>query len=399
MKKHGNTYIFESIDLIISHLLNSENSESDSLNEAQWVTFESKIKAEAKRIQKSVTRQLFSMTKQSRKDLLINQYHSTLNHLQNQLLAFKHSKALPLDNSSRIIVLLESCLQDILSYIESRYYTHLSMDELVSSAHLKVILKKFKKRLQQLSKKLTKSEFNNPVRRLVLRRLFRFVNTDCYPIQITYRDVKYKEALLKGLEELKSDQAHTEIFDSMDRLLIYLNFNSKNYIQLLLAKFETNVRGLQTPAEKFKTLQYYYKAFKQIHPKPRMILNPGYANLETIITGWIKEELSFLKETEPLTLQTASSNSVNTTADHSKVICNLSSDQIALILRAADESRLLQARSMSQVFKSIVPHLSTPNKTELSYNAVRNKTYHVEERDKNIAIERLERMIGKIREF
>lgn len=82
-----------------------------------------------------------------------------------------------------------------------------------------------------------------------------------------------------------------------------------------------------------------------------------------------------------------------------KVLCKLSTDQTALILRASDELKILISKSMNHLFKTIVPFLSTSNKTDLSYNAMRSKAYAAEERDKEIAIETLERMIKQIKEY
>jgi len=74
-------------------------------------------------------------------------------------------------------------------------------------------------------------------------------------------------------------------------------------------------------------------------------------------------------------------------------------DQTGLIIRAADELRILVAKSMSQVFKTIVPHLSTPYKEDLSYDGMRSKSFVAEERDKQKAIEALQRIIKKIEEY
>ena len=82
-----------------------------------------------------------------------------------------------------------------------------------------------------------------------------------------------------------------------------------------------------------------------------------------------------------------------------KVLCALSVDQIGLILKAADDTRLVQARSLNQVFKSIVPYLSTTVKTDISFDSMRASTYHPEAPDKEKAIAALERMIGKIKEY
>jgi tRNA(His) 5'-end guanylyltransferase len=92
--------------------------------------------------------------------------------------------------------------------------------------------------------------------------------------------------------------------------------------------------------------------------------------------------------------QTTAMNKTN-----EKVLCKLSTDQTALILRASDELKILIARSMNQVFKTIVPFLSTPNKIELSYDSMRSKSYVAEERDKELAINALECIIKKIKSY
>ena len=73
--------------------------------------------------------------------------------------------------------------------------------------------------------------------------------------------------------------------------------------------------------------------------------------------------------------------------------------QTGLILRATDELRILVSKSMNEVFKTIVPHLSTPYKEDLSYDGMRSKSYVAEDRDKQIAIETLERIIKKIKQY
>src|ERR1700744_451423 len=65
-----------------------------------------------------------------------------------------------------------------------------------------------------------------------------------------------------------------------------------------------------------------------------------------------------------------------------KVLCALSVDQLGLILKAADDTRLIVSRSISLVFRTIVPFLSTNKKRHISWNSMRSSTYHPEESDK-----------------
>ena len=136
-----------------------------------------------------------------------------------------------------------------------------------------------------------------------------------------------------------------------------------------------------------------------------MILNPKFHDLETVLGNWFTQEILYLEKKLHLSvvpLQSKKKNPIDkqaTAKEKQKVLCMLSTDQMGLILRASDELRILVAKSMSQVFKTIVPTFSTPYKEDLSYDGMRSKSYVAEERDKQIAIETLERIIKKIKEY
>jgi hypothetical protein len=86
-------------------------------------------------------------------------------------------------------------------------------------------------------------------------------------------------------------------------------------------------------------------------------------------------------------------------AERQKVLCTLSADQIALILRGADEAQVIKARSMNAVFKAIVPFLSTEHRENLSADSVRSKAYNPEEADRDAAISALQAIIRKIKSY
>jgi hypothetical protein len=82
-----------------------------------------------------------------------------------------------------------------------------------------------------------------------------------------------------------------------------------------------------------------------------------------------------------------------------KVLCRLSVDQVAIILKAADDIKLLVARSFSLVLRRIVPFLSTERLANFSWKSARSSTYKMEASDKEVAIRTLEALITKIREY
>lgn len=82
-----------------------------------------------------------------------------------------------------------------------------------------------------------------------------------------------------------------------------------------------------------------------------------------------------------------------------KVTCRLSVDQIAIILKAADDTRLLTARSFSLVLRSITPYLSTERMASFSWKSARSSTMKMEDRDKQVAAAALEQLIKQIKNY
>jgi hypothetical protein len=161
----------------------------------------------------------------------------------------------------------------------------------------------------------------------------------------------------------------------------------------------------ESPTDKMENLLLCYKEFNQIHSKDGVVLNPNHQDLKIILSDWFKHEMIYLEKKLHISvvpvrsLDKRSNQTMVIDAISDKVLCKLSTDQTALILRASDELKIIVAKSMNHVFKTIVPFLSTPNKVNLSYDSMRSKSYVAEERDKKIVIETLGRIIKQIEEY
>lgn len=405
MNTHVNAYIFEWIDSFIAQILDPQQKDFLISNEKQIEAWSVKIQQENSRLKSQIRNQLFSLHKHNKKQLLISEYYSTLTLLLNQVLRYKKDNHFEQQSIEQMVSLIQSVLEEVLVFIETRYFSLINPEAQVSATCCKAIQEEMKGRIQTLTSRLGSEHLKNATFEMVLRKLLRFTENKLPEFKANYRTVFYKKALLKGLEELHWIENDPEDFSELDQLLIFLNFNSKTYTNLLISFIKEKVSESKTPLEKISRLQFYHKAFKQIQSKPKTVLNPEYYDLKISMKNWFDQEIKYTEKTVDLVTtsgafltETGASKNLPAQAKQ-KVLCNLSSDQLALILRAADESKILMARSMSEVFKTIVPHLSTPYKEDLSYQSMRVKTYNVEDRDRQIAIEMLETIINKIKTF
>ena len=166
------------------------------------------------------------------------------------------------------------------------------------------------------------------------------------------------------------------------------------------------INAFEQAKDRMGWLLFYFKEFNQIAINEDVVLHNNHQNLKKVLHDWYKQELNFLekrenlKATVPFPMQNKKQSVHNSVeSKQEKILCQLSTDQTALILRASGELKILMSKSMNHIFKTIVPYLATPHKNNLSYDSMRSKAYVAEERDKEIAIETLERMIKQIREY
>ena len=82
-----------------------------------------------------------------------------------------------------------------------------------------------------------------------------------------------------------------------------------------------------------------------------------------------------------------------------KLLIRLSGDQIGILIRAAYEGQLIDQPSKRAAYKALAPFLSTPNKEELSDDSLRSNAGRPEDRDCEIVIAILEKLIQLIKDY
>jgi hypothetical protein len=395
-------YTLEWIDLVITVTLNPKKTDLSEITDTQIEAIISRLTSEKEQLESQLKHQVFGLTKQKQIELLIKQYHSALIVLLDQ--AFENQNNCPVKNQplKNLNKALISCLDELLSFIEVRFNQYLSLEQRVPVTYLLVSKKELQKKLNKLEQSLIEKVNDQPFIDIVLNPLYAFINDLKENLEVSFQELLYRKELLKELELLENPEKEIGVYTALNELLIYLNFNSKAYMDYFTKKLAEKTNSKETITEKMDELLIHYKAFNQLHRKPGIVLNPQYADLKTALGKWFKHELFYLEKKRHLAIMPMDENTVPVTTKDikkHKILSMLSVDQMALILRSADDLKILIARSMNAIFKTIVPHLSTPHQVDLSYDSMRSKSYSAETRDKEIVIDTLQQMIDKIQEY
>jgi len=394
-------YPLEWLDSLISLTLNPQKIYLHDLTKDDIQSLSEKAAIEVVHIQSELRNQVFSLHKESQIRLHVQKYHSALIFLLDTVISYQQDTAFANSEYSNLAKALVACLDELLFFIEIRFSNFLSLEERVPLTYLDVSRKELKLKLDGLEKKLIADVADPTFTAIVLDSLYKFIHHKKGEA-ISFRELLYRKELVRKLGCLKDTKNQTSVYNALNEMLVYMNFNSRGYINYFTRVIAEKINLLQTKAERIDSLHFHYKEFRQMQCHQRMILYPQHQSLKAILSEWFEQEIAYIEKTIHLAdhpVKELKKSSVGQFKIADKIMVKLSSDQIALILRAADESRLLEARSMSEVFKKIVPFLSTPNKEDLSFDSVRSKSYVAEERDKQAAVAALEKIITKIKGF
>lgn len=395
-------YPLEWLDSLILQTFSPKNTIVNAMSEIDLSLISENISKESHKIQIQIKNEVFSLRKKRQIRLLVRKYHSTLIFLLDNVIENRKNEVFKAPSLANSIDAIINSLDELLSFVETRFSNYLSLDERIPITYLLVSRKELELKLDKLRRKKISNEIHRNAMEVVLSVLTESVKSDTSH-KITYRQIIYQKELLKSIEELNDTENNSSIFSLFDVLIIALNFNSLLYVNCLISRIVSDLESQATAVDRRNKLLWHFKEFSQLYSNEKIMFEPSQQNIKNILNNWFSHEIIYLEKgmefTQRANTDIAIRENDRVVANENKVECILSTDQMGLILRATDESRVLKAKSMSQIFKTIVPHLSTPYKKDLSYQSVRSKSYNAEERDKEIAIQTLEKIIRKIKTY
>lgn len=396
-------YPLEWFDSLILQTLNPKRTNIQNLSDSDLSLISENVLEESQKIQTQLKSEVFSIQKKRQIRLLVRKYHFTLIYLIDHIVENQNDVAFKTSSLKKTATVIIEILDELLSFVEDRFFNYLNLDERIPLTYLTVCQKEISSRLEKLKKEKKGRNEDYVVLQSIIVILSNSIQANNSG-KITYRHIRYEKELIRGLEDLGKTKKSTGSYSTLDELLIGLNFNNSYYINHVIKHLGEKISTEILLKNRMDLLLFYYKEFSQLQSNERITFDPRRHNIKYVLENWFKHEIDYLQRK----MQLCDDNKNNEITSRSeekheliqnKIECILSSDQIGLILRASDESRILKAKSMNQVFKTIVPHLSTSQKKELSYASMRSKSYSAEERDKEIAIKTLERIIKHIKEY
>ncbi|MEL7585314.1 MAG: hypothetical protein AAGU19_01285 [Prolixibacteraceae bacterium] len=396
-------YVLEWLDDLITVRLNPAKTNIGTIQTHDVANFQRHIADEKRKIVGRIQRLVFSMQNEINIRSGIKLYHTSLISLldqatENQIHYVKDHELKELYDE------LIACIDELILFIENRYPFYLDAHERLPSSHSSRVKNELSNRISRISDTLHRYPDFQPVSDILLQTLLNYSDLQAKQHSFTSRDVEYIKELCDEIGKIATSGKNS-IFTALDERLIYMNFNHRMYVDEIIQRVANDIYAHDSVEDQILKLLLHYKSFKQLQRKPNTVFNPKSQDIYGIINNWFRHECSYLEKiikisAKPHLLLSKFPEQKNPPDKAiSKITCSLSSDQIALLIRAAAELEILIGKSLNNVFKAIIPHVSTPYRTDLSPDGVRSKAYVGEQRDKEIVIEILYRIIKRIEEY
>lgn len=398
-EKHTQDYILQWLDTMVSITLRPVKSKICQLLPEDLEKLRELVINEKNKVQSAIMSTVFNLKDEARIRCAIKKYYSSLTALLDQ--ALKDRSGASDEQLKQALDIIISSIGELLSLIEQRFTRFMGMDERVPATYLVLFKKECSKRLKAITNRVSIFEPFQPAFDILQKEFETFLGYAPDHYAYIFREVSYIRDICSELEQVELSAA-TGVFSKLDELLISMNFNSKRYIHNLTQRVAEHTNAIESASEKMESLLLNFKLFKQFYKKRNVAFNTKDARLHKQIDNWFLQEISYLERQQLYSVMPVKASEQNLKSkkeERQKIKSKLSVDQMALILRAADDRRIIIAKSLSSVFKNIAPYLSTPQKNDISFDSMRSKSYSAELRDKEIAIQTLQELIDRIKDY
>ncbi len=349
---------------------------------------------ETDKIKAQLVQEVFAFTKEKEIEVFIKNYQLGCTHLLDRLYQQEQQLNTPNKTAIQFYNGFYQPILSLLSFIEERFSKYFDRFEKVPDVYLALTKEELRQQQQLLRNVLQETE-EGLITAKLLERLDSFVNDS--PVQsITYRDIMFFKELTRELQDVGQWKKQANIYSGVQQLLIYLNYNAKEFVNDMVNKIAAELQRLDDLNDRIDRLLLYSKTLNQLQLKPDSSLLHRHPSIKLQLSNWFSEELAYL-EHKLNGLHTHQKAQVPHKLPH-KVLCQLPVDQLGIFFRAASDLHIINASSQKALFEQIAPLLSTTYRTTLSPDSMRSKSYSPEKKDieavKDILMQ-LFRQVGK----
>lgn len=392
MKKR---FAYQWLDNLITHVINPD--QMDALFPVEYINeIKEKLTEKEREAMIQVKNQIFQLSDMQEIHLTVKRYNDELISLIGKLNAYLYHKRRSEQNILDFYEHLNEHVHHILEVLRREFSAFLTSEVHAPQCRLHSLREVLRVKIHKLEDILSNGTHGKEPFYIIKEIFDAFIERVNENMPIRESEVDYLHELVAHIERIGQGEKRMSSCPALHELLIYWNLNSSTCIAYFVHGMEGEIRQRKSYEEKLEFLRYQWKNLQQLPQKTNFSYNPEYPNIKEYFLSWIQNELDYLEMKSEGFEPMDGSKSVPDPEKRYKLRVDLTADQIGIILRTLDETRLIEARSLSMVFRSIVPYLSTPHAEDPSWNNMRGRSYEIRDQDKEVvraALKKLDRHI------
>lgn len=352
------------------------------------------IASETDRIRKQFINTVFN-SKERQRELYIQHHQVQLIRMADQIfqyLSIKNPKGIYQTSKDDIVTGFYKEIfrytEDLLNYIEQYFTSYFDRGADVPRVYLLLNQRSLRSSIKALRLKLNELNTNADFIDVLLTPMSAF----CQKKRASYRELIYIKDILRTLNAC---EAISEVKD----LLVSLNFNSCPLVSQWIGEMVNMLNSLPETKDRTAQLSKWQKDINQIPVKPNIALKPNCVSLRDQLSQWITEEIQYLETRQRLLSVAPSFKASSTVNDEEKLQFSVSVNVLAILIRAAHESKLILNKHGTTVFNTVSKFSSTVQTKNPGAKSMDKKSHDPERSHKAKAISALQDMIRLIQDY
>ncbi len=380
---------YECLESLIDYFANSQTN-APSLTITDPDTFMTMFVQETINVKNCLNRKSLIIENERNFELLIHQCQSLISFWLDKL--FDAQAKGTCTYSKELFSQVTDELEALLSFIYHRYESFFNLDAKIPETTLKKIRDKLNPCISKLRRRIIKECGNETLTALALSPLTELLNNPTNK-KITYRFIFYSRRIERALLAFNNEN-NSGICDDkpLIELMVFMNANSREAAHFIISKITANIEAAGNPGDQVDKLRFFLKEFNQCKERPNIAFRRSLPSLKEQIITWISEEIAYRVKRS----LNFSENPEKPVAKEDKLLLSISAEVLTLITRAAKENNVVTNKHKTEVFKSISKYTSTQHAETLSVNSLIKKSYVVDRKAKDAAIEVLHGLIKRI---
>lgn len=351
------------------------------------------INFEKEEIKKHIQTEVFSFKKDKRLELFIQQYQCALIRLANDVFNAKNKEVTTFNRLSENYL---QVITELLFFIENHFTRYFNLDEKIPDSYRFIMQAKCMVYVKAIKKIVLPTGDSEEILQIVIDVFNDFIKASSQKTY-TYTQVIYFKKLYSEILDCSQFPIENCKQIILDRLL-YLNFNSAQFINKYVQHIMLQVADASTIKDQLEVLAWWLKTIKQSTVKPGMSLLIKATSAHLQLIGWLQDEIHFLEKKNQLTLLLPTPVSNNIIPKQS-FKTELTVKQLGLFIRLLVDVKIVQIDNQKELVNHIAAFTKTENQESISAQSLRRYYYAIDENTKDKMKDWFIKMINQIRKY